>query len=241
MTHTEFTPEELHQRSIRSRKLMTYLIVLAIVMFFAGLTSAYVVTMTNSYWVDFDMPKAFYWSTVFILLSSVTIQLALVAARKGKKSAITPLLVVTLILGAAFTWSQFSGWAELVSEGNHVIGKLEQVTSEYGVDYTIKKNGVALEKVGDQFFSPDDINREYALNAELREQRNNSSAYFYTLTAAHLAHLAFGLLSLIVMVVMAALNKYTARDHVGLWAGVTYWHFLGGLWVYLLLFLTFIH
>jgi len=241
MTEEEFTPEELHQRSIRSRKLITYLTVFAIVMFFAGLTSAYVVTMTNAFWVDFDMPQAFIWSTVFIVISSVSLQAALVAAKRGKKGAIMPLLLVTLLLGGAFTYSQFSGWSELVNEGNYLTGKLENIKSEYGVDYTIKKNGVALEMVGDKFFSPEDVNRENPLNAELREQRNNSSAYFFTLTFAHLAHLAFGILSLIVMVVMAAMSRYTARDHVGLWAGATYWHFLGGLWIYLLLFLAFIH
>ena len=237
----EFTPEELHQRSIRSRKLITYLIVFAIVMFFAGLTSAYVVTMTNAYWVDFEMPQAFLLSTGFILISSLTVQFAVRAARKGKKRAVTPLLVATLLLGVAFTYSQFLGWTELAGEGNHIVGKLENVRSEYGVDYTIKKNGVALQMVDGQFFSPDDINREYPLNSELREQRNNSSAYFYTLTLAHLAHLAFGLISVIVMVIVSMMGKYTANDHVGLWAGATYWHFLGGLWVYLLLFLTFIH
>lgn len=241
MTEQAFTPEELHQRKIRSRKLITYLILFAIVMFFAGLTSAYVVSMTNAYWVDFEIPSAFYWSTAFILLSSVFIQMALGAAKKDRKKSIVPLLVITLILGIAFTVSQFSGWGELVEKGNYVTGNFEQMKGEYGVDYRIMKGEQVLEKVGEQFFLPDDINRERPMNSELREQRNTSSSYFYALTGAHLGHLGFGLVSLVVMVVMGIMMKYSANDHVGLWAGTMYWHFLGGLWVYLLLFLAFIH
>jgi cytochrome c oxidase assembly protein Cox11 len=45
MSNETFTPAEERQRRFRSRKLVTYLIVFAIVMFFAGLTSAYVVSI----------------------------------------------------------------------------------------------------------------------------------------------------------------------------------------------------
>lgn len=241
MSDTAFTPEELHQRRIRSRKLITYLITFAIVMFFAGLTSAYVVSSTNAYWIDFEMPKPFYWSTAFIVLSSVFVQLALMSARKDVKKPIAPYLAITLVLGILFTISQFKGWGELVEKGNYVTGSFEQAKGEYGVDYRILKNGVELEMVDGELFLPDDINRERPMNSEVREQRNTGSSYFYALTGAHLAHLAFGLLSLVIMIMMAVMARYSARDHVGLWAGTIYWHFLGGLWVYLLLFLAFIH
>src|SRR5690606_19356551 len=59
MTLEPFTPEELHERAIRTRKLVTRLILVAIVMFFAGLTSAYVVSMSGGYWVDIKVPQPF--------------------------------------------------------------------------------------------------------------------------------------------------------------------------------------
>ena len=61
------------------------------------------------------------------------------------------------------------------------------------------------------------------------------------LFALRLVNVLFGLLAIAIMVVMAMRGRYTATDHVGLWAGATYWHFLGGLWIYLLLFLLFVH
>ncbi len=241
MSEVPFTPEELHARSIRTRKNLTWLIIMAVVMFFAGLTSAYVVSMSGGYWVDISIPRAFIISTVAIIASSGFAQLALVSAAKGRRSAIAPMLAITLVLGIVFTWSQFRGWKELVEKGNFLVGKVTANTGVYGTDYTILLKGVPLLKEGDQFFHPDDAGRAKPLNADLDERINSSSSFFFALTAAHLAHIAFGLLGLAVMIVMALLGRYSAEDHVGLWAGTMFWHFLGGLWVYLLLFLTFVH
>ena len=82
---------------------------------------------------------------------------------------------------------------------------------------------------------------KHPLDAEIAEQWDRTGPYVYTLTIAHAAHMAFGLLSLVIMLGMAIRQRYTATDHVGLWAGTVYWHFLGGLWIYLFLFLRFVH
>lgn len=241
MSEETFTPEELRDRAFRTRKLVTYLFIGAIVMFFAGLTSAYVVSKSGGYWVHIRIPTAFYYSTAAILLSSVFAQLALVNARKGAKGPIPALVGITLVLGVVFTWSQFKGWGELVDRGMHVVGKVLMANGEYGVDYSFSKDGRQLILENGNFYLPDDVAGANPLNADLEEHMNTSSSYFYVLTAAHLAHLAFGLLSLAVMLVMAVMGRYSSKDHDGLWAGVVYWHFLGGLWVYLLLFLGFVH
>lgn len=241
MTQEPFTPEELRERAIRVRKQVTRLVLFAIVMFFAGLTSAYVVSMSSGYWVDIKIPQAFIISTVAIVVSSVFAQLALGAAQKGRTGSIVPLLLITLVLGSVFAWSQFQGWKELVAKGNFLVGKVLDNKGVYGDDYTIRYQGVPLLLENDQFFHPEDVMRAKPLNADLDEQRNTSSSFLYALTASHLAHLAFGLLSLLVMLVMALKKRYTPADNAGLWSGVLYWHFLGVLWLYLLLFLVFVH
>lgn len=241
MSEVAFTQEELHARDIRARKNLTWFAVVAIVMFFAGLTSAYVVSMSGGYWVDITMPRAFLWSTAAIVASSVFAQIALFSAAKGKKAMITPMLAIALVLGLVFTWSQFQGWKELVQKGNFLVGKVIDTKGEYGVDYTVLLRGVPLVMENGNFYYPTDVEGAKPLNADLEEQMNTSSSYFFALTAAHLGHIAFGLLGLVVMIVMAAMGRYTPSDHVGLWAGTMFWHFLGGLWIYLLLFLTFVH
>ncbi|TXI80260.1 MAG: heme-copper oxidase subunit III [Flavobacteriales bacterium] len=241
MTEGTFTSEELRDRAIRVRKQITWFMLIAIVMFFAGLTSAYVVSMSGGYWVDIDVPGPFWISTAAIVLSSVFAQWALGAAAKGRTSMIAPLLVITLVLGGVFTWGQFKGWKALTEKGNFLISKVLDNNGVYGEDYTIRFQGMPLVLEEGQFYHPDDTARIKPLNADLDEQKNTASSYFYALTGAHLFHLVFGLLALVVMVVMAMRRRYTATDHVGLWSGVVYWHFLGALWVYLLLFLVFVH
>ena len=242
MTQDIFTPQELLARSTRARKLLTWLIILAIVMFFAGLTSAYVVSMSSTeYWTHFALPQAFYISTVVIVLSSITLQLALSAARKGNSKAIAPLLGATLVLGLAFSWFQVQGWNELANRKFNFVSQVLLAQGEYGPDYTITRNGTTLLKENGGYFMPDDAERRKPLNAEMEDYGNAASSYFHVLTRAHLGHLLFGLLGLGVMIAMAARARYTPEDHVGLWAGTMYWHFLGGLWIYLLLFLVFVH
>src|SRR5690606_29857667 len=122
-----FTPEEQLERSISTRKMLTWFIVFAIVMFFAGLTSAYLVSKSSGYWVHFDMPSAFHISTAAVVVSSIFAQMALGAAKNDRRKAIGPLLVITLALGIVFTWSQFKGWSQMVDQGLHVVGKLTDI------------------------------------------------------------------------------------------------------------------
>lgn len=237
-----FTAEEEKQRAVRSRRLITWLLLFAIVMFFAGLTSAYIVSKSGGYWTRITMPQPFYWSTLFVLLGSLTVHLALVAARRGNSRAVAPLVLATLGLGVAFTWSQFNGWKHLVHLGiTWSPNKLEGLGGEYGVDFSITKDGQPLVAADGHWYKADDTARQYALDGEIAEEKDRTGPYFYTLTIAHALHVAFGLLSLLVMFYMAIRKRYTAESHVGLWAGAVYWHFLGGLWIYLLLFLSFVH
>lgn len=237
-----FTAEEERQRAIRSRRLLTWLLLFAIVMFFAGLTSAYIVSKSGGYWTRIAMPPPFYWSTAFVVAGSLTIHLALLAVRKGKSQLVAPLILATLALGIAFTASQFKGWKQLVDLGiTWSPNKLEGLGGEYGVDFSITKDGQPLIAADGHWYTADDGARQHPLDGEIAEQRDRTGPYFYTLTIAHAVHLVFGLLSLVVMLVVAFRGKYTATDHVGLWGGAVYWHFLGGLWIYLFLFLSFVH
>ena len=69
---------------------------------------------------------------------------------------------------------------------------------------------------------------------------NPSGSFFYVLTGLHIAHLLAGLLALIVTLVMSMQKKYKPSSCLGMQLCATYWHFLGGLWVYLFFFLLLI-
>jgi len=67
-----------------------------------------------------------------------------------------------------------------------------------------------------------------------------ASSYLYMISGVHLAHMAAGILSLLVTTVNAGRGLYTPDRKLGLELASMFWHFLGVLWVYLLLFLLFI-
>jgi cytochrome c oxidase subunit 3 len=211
-------------------------------MLFAGWFSAYLVSMSSGLWTRITLPAAFIYSTVAVLAGSATVHLALTAVRRGEARPVLPWLLATLALGIAFAVLQFIGYGDLVAKGIHITpSKMIALGGEYGVDYTFYKDGEALERVEDGFYLPDDVEHARPLNAELEETKERTGPYLYILTFMHLVHLVFGLLSLMVMVRMALQGRYTRQDHVGLWAGAVYWHFLGALWVIIFLFLSLVH
>lgn len=69
---------------------------------------------------------------------------------------------------------------------------------------------------------------------------NASGSFLYVLTGLHLAHLAGGLISLLVTLVNSLKRRYNAENTLGLELCSIYWHFLDILWVYLFLFLYYI-
>ena len=89
------------------KKFVTWLFVLSSLMCFAGLTSAYIVRKAEGNWKIFDLPEAFYYTTVLILLSSITLHLSL---RSAKKGALTTKKLFTYhhhFRAWIFTWSIF--------------------------------------------------------------------------------------------------------------------------------------
>lgn len=68
---------------------------------------------------------------------------------------------------------------------------------------------------------------------------NVSGSFFYVITALHLAHVVGGLIALLVTSIRSAAGKYKPDSYLGVKLCSMYWHFLGGLWLYLFLFWNF--
>ena len=89
----------------------------SIVMMFAGLTSAYIVKRNQAGWHTFELPIAFWYSTVVILLSSLTIHLSLKAFKERFMLKYRKLMLTTLLLGVIFVATQFIGFKEFWNTG----------------------------------------------------------------------------------------------------------------------------
>ena len=214
----------------------------SIVMLFAGLSSAYLVSSADNFWVIFDLPPAFTLSTVLILISSATFYLAVRAIKTGKQGLFKLMVFATMVLGAGFAYTQFQGYGELVAGGHHLVGKsINEVKGEYGVDFTIEKSGVQLDFVEGNYYLPTDVLRNDPLNDRIEAAQNTASSYVYIITFVHLLHLIAGVIALLVINIKAVRNKYAKENYLGVTLGSMYWHFLGGLWVYLFLFFYLVH
>ena len=128
----------------RSKIMLVYVGIFSIVMLFAGLTSAYVVTMGGGFWVDITLPSAFYYSTLSILASSLVYWWAIKQLEVDKVPLFRYGLIITFLLGLLFAFFQFQAWGELVEKGNYVSDDIGSIKGEYGVDYTIKYMGFDL-------------------------------------------------------------------------------------------------
>jgi len=72
------------------------------------------------------------------------------------------------------------------------------------------------------------------------KESTQESSFLYLLTGLHVVHLIGGLFSLLVVLIKTMKNKYSLENLTGMQVSITYWHFLGALWIYLFLFLRFI-
>ncbi len=105
------------RKKIHPHKFTMWVGIASIVMMFAGLTSAYIVKKSQANWTTFDIPKIFWYSTLVIILSSITLWLAQNAFRQREMQKYRTLVVGTLILGVLFIVMQLIGFNQLVQNG----------------------------------------------------------------------------------------------------------------------------
>lgn len=101
------------RKKMHPHKFMLWVAIASIVMMFAGLTSAYIVKSNQINWKPVTLPTAFWISTAVILLSSLTVQMALRSFKQRELSQYRKLLVATLVLGIAFVIIQWIGFNQL--------------------------------------------------------------------------------------------------------------------------------
>ena len=340
----------------KMKKNLVYVSCFSIVMLFAGLSSAYIVSMGDAFWLETTLPGAFWWSTACIVTSSLTFIASISYAKKDNLLLTKVGMLSTLIFGLLFIYFQWSGFGQLMDRGvhpfqNHIVvtdgrygdyfevkkndqfitvdgndyllsekkmseqdfssfqnymkefvsgenynNKFRLVTANSKNQYTLVFKGTPLFVKNNSFFLNDstplasaDILRlkqlsqnvvdgrgdffakgklgedfnisfkgeklEYKnrklfykgkvlsnfLQIKATESSDMASSFLFILTFLHLLHVAVALIYLSRVVLKTFLNKFGAENHLTLRLTAIFWHFLGLLWGYLILFLVFIH
>ena len=110
------------KRKIHPHKFTLWVAIGSILMMFAGLTSAYIVKRSQASWLMIEIPMMFWYSTVTILASSLTVQLALKALKKREMINYRRLLVVTAVLGVLFVVLQVAGFSQFAAQDIRLVG-----------------------------------------------------------------------------------------------------------------------
>ena len=136
MITEEKLQEELQVARRKASKPMLWVSMISMVMFFAGLTSAYVISMRRDDWVSFELPQAFYVSTFLIVMSSLTLQLSQYFIKTNKRQLSLVLVVLTFLLGVGFIWQQYVGFNQLKSIGLFFTGPESTVSTSFIIGIT---------------------------------------------------------------------------------------------------------
>lgn len=123
MSTKELAKEENSLALFKAKKFALWLFIIASIMIFASLSSGYIVYTANGVdkGIKILLPQAFIYSTIFIVLSSITVHMAYLATKKADSKKTRLLLLISVGLGIAFFVSQFSAWNVLVDQGAYFI------------------------------------------------------------------------------------------------------------------------
>jgi len=94
-----------------------WVVIAAIVMMFAALSSAYIILSFDSERRPVTMPPMFFLSTGIIILSSFTIETAKRSLKRENETRYRGWTIGTLVLGLFFLAAQVMGWRELAAQG----------------------------------------------------------------------------------------------------------------------------
>tara|TARA_B110001452_G_scaffold157063_1_gene130705 strand:+ start:175 stop:756 length:582 start_codon:yes stop_codon:yes gene_type:complete len=129
MDLTQGTTEEKQKRA---KKMMLWFGIISLVMSFAGLTSAFIVSSSREDWLEnFILPSAFTYSTLIIVLSSVLLFLAKKTFKNSQSAITTSLLIGAFLLGIAFIYSQVQGFNQIIASGYNFTGPTSNITMSY--------------------------------------------------------------------------------------------------------------
>ncbi|MFN0032285.1 MAG: heme-copper oxidase subunit III [Flavobacteriales bacterium] len=237
---------------VRTKKMMMWFIIFAIVMMFAGFTSALIVMYGKAMWVHI-VPSQWLWtSNALILVSSITLYAGHKMLRNGRQRLALVFTLITLALGIGFTISQNAAWTEMKARGMgrttylneqgleasrwNSIGK---ITGEYGKDFWFEINGQQVTLQDGEYYDP--ANPARPVTNTVMTTFNASGALLSILIYLHIIHLLLGLIYLTVNSVRIMRGRLNAQNWISHYANSMYWHFLGLLWLYLFAFMFFIY
>ncbi|OJW84984.1 MAG: cytochrome oxidase subunit III [Bacteroidetes bacterium 46-16] len=166
-----------------------------------------------------NLPLLFVSLMTFILImSSVTMVLAVHAGHYGDKQGVIKWMLWTIVGGICFLSCQAWEWTHLHSEGG------------WWGSFTDASTPISAFH---HFFSPHKEAVQAALPAHGMQATHDFFNYFFTITGFHGAHVTSGVIFNIVILINTVNGTYERRGHYEMVEKVgLYWHFVDLVWVF---------
>ncbi len=185
------------------------------VLFGSSLTGYLYIRAQSPMVAHLHLPKLLWVSTAVLLISSITMHMALRAIQQGRESQLTRNLAATFGLGLLFL--------------------ILQAISAVDIFHTLQLSDMAMARVG--------IRNTGGLTPGLTPvvQTHVLIAAFYVFTALHALHVIGGLIPLGVVLWRAMKGGYSRNYYPGVRYCSIYWHFLDVVWlaIFVVLLATF--
>lgn len=206
------TTDRREPRRIHPHKFALWIAMGSICMMFAGLTSAYIVRKAQGDWRFFDVPPVFWMSTACIVLSSLTVWMAVRAFKARTIGKYRRLVLVTLVLGILFGVFQAVGFYQLYSNPQALV--VLGPGGEKG--YEMLEEGVRRDVV--------------------KVSGNVSESFLFIITGLHILHVLGGIVALAITYFRSFRKQVKVYNSTGIEIVASYWHFVDILWIYLFVF-----
>jgi len=182
-----------------------------------------------------NLPLLFVSLMTFILImSSVTMVLAVHAGHYGDKKNVAKWLLWTIIGGICFLSCQAWEWTHMYHECIHSWSNVPgQVTHGLWGSFTDVSTPVNEFR---QFFNPHKEEVQNMLNNQpliAMQSTHNFFNYFFTITGFHGGHVTSGVIFNILILVNTVNGVYERRGHYEMVEKIgLYWHFVDLVWVF---------
>ncbi len=216
MEHEAHNPALVHQfadaqQQKNAASLGMWLFLVTEIMFFGGMFCAYLIYRVNHFNAfAAGSQQLNIWmgaiNTAVLIVSSVTVVLAVKAAEAGKRKVLVSYLAVTVLLGMTFLVIKGFEYAEKF-EKHHVPGPTFNFTDKF-----------------------DDNGKQIPVNPN--EAELFFSLYF-AMTGMHALHMVIGCGLFSTLAILAWKGHYTANYFTPIENGGLYWHLVDIIWIYL--------
>jgi cytochrome c oxidase subunit 3 len=117
------TTSSKQTQKLHPHKFLMWIAIGSLCMMFAGLTSAYIVKKSQDNVIEVSLPSIFWISTVVILFSSLTMQIAVKSIKAKEMQRYRLMLGFTALLGVVFALLQVYGFKYLQNHGVKLVGR----------------------------------------------------------------------------------------------------------------------